>query len=35
MNVFELRHRLITDYGNFVRRFFQIHDARIRDKVGV
>ena len=33
MNVFELRNRLITDYGHFVRGFMHIHDARIRDKV--
>lgn len=33
MNVFELRNRLITDYGHFVRGFMHIQDARIRDKV--
>ena len=33
MNVFELRNRLITDYGHFVRSFMHIQDARIRDKV--
>jgi ATP-dependent helicase YprA (DUF1998 family) len=33
MNVFELRKRLIADYGNFVRSFFHIQDERIRQKV--
>jgi hypothetical protein len=33
MNVFELRNRLITDYGHFVRGFMHIQDARIRDQV--
>ena len=33
MNVFELRNRLITDYGSFVRGFFHIQDERIRHKV--
>lgn len=33
MDVFELRNRLITDYGHFVRSFMHIQDARIRDKV--
>jgi ATP-dependent helicase YprA (DUF1998 family)/very-short-patch-repair endonuclease len=33
MNVFELRNRLITDYGHFVRGFMHIQDERIRDKV--
>ena len=33
MNVFELRNRLITDYGHFVRSFMHIQDERIRDKV--
>jgi ATP-dependent helicase YprA (DUF1998 family) len=32
-NVFEIRNRLITDYGHFVRGFMHIHDAQIRDKV--
>lgn len=33
MNVFELRNRLIADYGNFVRSFFHIQDKRIHEKV--
>ena len=33
MNVFELRKRLIADYGNFVRSFFHIQDSRIHQKV--
>jgi hypothetical protein len=33
MNVFDLRNRLITDYGHFVRGFMHIQDAQIRDKV--
>lgn len=33
MNVFELRNRLITDYGHFVRGFMHIQDERIRAKV--
>ena len=33
MNVFELRNRLVTDYGNFVRGFFHIQDARIGQNV--
>jgi len=33
MNVFELRKRLIADYGNFVRSFFHIQDRRIHQKV--
>ena len=33
MNVFELRKRLIADYGNFVRSFFHIQDGRIHQKV--
>lgn len=33
MNVFELRNRLVANYGDFVRGFFHIQDERIRDKV--
>jgi ATP-dependent helicase YprA (DUF1998 family) len=33
MNVFELRNRLIMDYGNFVRGFFHVQDERLREKV--
>jgi ATP-dependent helicase YprA (DUF1998 family) len=33
MNVFELRKRLVADYGNFVRSFFHIQDGRIHQKI--
>jgi ATP-dependent helicase YprA (DUF1998 family) len=33
MDVFELRNRLISDYGNFIRGFIHIQDKRIRAKV--
>jgi hypothetical protein len=33
MNVFELRKRLIADYGNFVQGFVHIQDGRIHQKV--
>ena len=33
MNVFELRHRLVANYGDFVRGFFHIQDDRIHDKI--
>ncbi len=33
MNVFDLRDRLIGDYGKYVRSFIQIQDERIRDHV--
>ena len=33
MNVFELRQRLIADYGNFVQSFVHIQDGRIHQKV--
>jgi hypothetical protein len=33
MNVFELRNRLVANYGDFVRGFFHIQDERIHDKV--
>lgn len=33
MNVFELRNRLITDYGHFVRGFIHIQDRRLRDQI--
>jgi ATP-dependent helicase YprA (DUF1998 family) len=33
MNMFELRNRLVANYGDFVRGFFHIQDERIHDKV--
>lgn len=33
MNVFELRKRVIDDYGDYVRSFISIRDPRIREKV--
>jgi hypothetical protein len=33
MKVFELRNRLVANYGDFVRGFFHIQDERIHDKV--
>jgi ATP-dependent helicase YprA (DUF1998 family) len=33
MNVFELRRRLIDDYGAYVRSFISIRDERIRERV--
>src|SRR5437762_2038310 len=33
MNVFELRRRIVDDYGAYVRSFISIRDRRIRDKV--
>jgi len=33
MNVFELRNRLIADYGRYVRSFIRIQDDKIRERV--
>jgi ATP-dependent helicase YprA (DUF1998 family) len=33
MDVFDIRNRLVNDYANYVRSFFQIRDQRIYDKV--
>jgi ATP-dependent helicase YprA (DUF1998 family) len=33
VNVFELRDRLVADYGDFTRSFLQIHDERVRMRV--
>jgi hypothetical protein len=33
MKVFQLRQRLIDDYGTYVRSFIEIRDARIRARV--
>jgi len=33
MDVFDVRTRLVTDYADYVRSFFQIKDTRISDKV--
>lgn len=33
MNIFELRQRLVDDYGAFITSFFRIGDPRIREHV--
>ncbi len=33
MDVFELRNRLVEDYGSYVQSFIRIKDPRIEDKV--
>jgi len=33
VNVFELRDRLVADYGDFTRSFVQVHDERVRTLV--
>ena len=33
MKVFQLRERLIEDYGTYVRSFIEIRDERIRERV--